>query len=143
MQGYFTLDEAQRLLPEIVEGLNRIKALHEVYKQAEGEIQNTARRVMQLGGVRVDLQHLAALKHRRDSSSAHIKEMLESIQSRGCLVKDIEAGLVDFPTLYKGEEVYLCWKLGERGIGHWHGTEEGFRGRKPIDRDFLDHHEGD
>jgi hypothetical protein len=143
MRRYFTLDEAQRLLPEIVEGLNRIKALNEVYKQAEGEIQNTARRVVRLGGVRVDLQHLAALKHRRDSSSAHIQEMLESIQSHGCLVKDIEAGLVDFPTLYQGEEVYLCWKLGERGIGHWHGAEEGYRGRKPIDRDFLDHHEGD
>lgn len=143
MQRYFTLDEAQRLLPEIVEGLNRIKALHEVCKQAEAEIQNTARRIVQLGGVRVDLEHLAGLKHRRDSSSAHIKEALESIQAHGCLVKDIEAGLVDFPALYKGEEVSLCWKLGERGIGHWHGVEEGFRGRKPIDRDFLDHHEGD
>ena len=143
MQRYFTLDEAQRLLPEIVEGLNRIKALREVCKQAEAEIQNTARRIVQLGGVRVDLEHLAGLKHRRDSSSAHIKEALESIQAHGCLVKDIEAGLVDFPALYKGEEVSLCWKLGERGIGHWHGVEEGFRGRKPIDRDFLDHHEGD
>jgi hypothetical protein len=39
--------------------------------------------------------------------------------------------------------VSLCWKLGERGIGHWHSAEEGFRGRKPIDREFLDHHEGD
>ena len=37
----------------------------------------------------------------------------------------------------------LCWKLGEAGIGHWHGLEEGFRGRKAIDRDFLDNHEGD
>jgi hypothetical protein len=143
MQRYFTLDEAQRLLHEIVAGLNRIKALHEVYKQVEGEIQNTARRVVQLGGVRIDLQHLAGLKHRRDSSSASIKAALESLQSHGCVIKDIETGLVDFPALYKGEEVYLCWKLGESGIGHWHGVEEGFRGRKPIDREFLDHHEGD
>lgn len=143
MGRYFTLDQAQRLLPEILQGLNRVKALHEIYKEAAGEIQATARRVVQMGGVRVDLQHLSGLKQRRDSSSAHIKEVVESIQSHGCLVKDIQAGLVDFPALYKGEEVYLCWKLGERGIGHWHRVEEGFPGRKPIDRDFLDNHEGD
>jgi hypothetical protein len=50
---------------------------------------------------------------------------------------------VDFPTLFRGVEVYLCWKLGESGIEFWHGVDEGFRGRKPIDQDFLDHHEGD
>jgi hypothetical protein len=142
MPRYFTLDEAQSLLPDIVEGLHRIQALHQVYTEAAGEIQATARRVVQLGGVRIDLQHMAVLKHRRDSSSAHVKQVLESIQSHGCVVKDIEAGLVDFPALYKGEEVYLCWKLGERGIGYWHGVEEGFRGRKAIDRDFLDNHQG-
>jgi hypothetical protein len=61
----------------------------------------------------------------------------------GVLVKDLDTGLVDFPTLFRGVEVYLCWKLGENGIEFWHGVEEGFRGRKSIDQDFLDHHEGD
>ena len=51
--------------------------------------------------------------------------------------------LVDFPTLFKGVEVYLCWKLGEPAIDFWHGIDEGFRGRKPIDKEFLDHHRGD
>ena len=44
--------------------------------------------------------------------------------------------------LYRGEEVYLCWKLGEGAIEFWHG-DEGFKGRKPIDRDFLDNHQGE
>ncbi|MCE5307726.1 MAG: DUF2203 domain-containing protein [Acidobacteriales bacterium] len=140
MRRYFTVDQAQGLLTEITESLNRIKALHEVHKQAAEEIQETARRVVQLGGVRIDLQRLAALKNRRDSSAVHIKEALESIQSHGCVVKDLDAGLIDFPALFKGKEVYLCWQLGERGIGYWHGLEEGFRGRKLIDRDFLAHH---
>jgi len=50
---------------------------------------------------------------------------------------------VDFPTLLRGDEVYLCWRLGEPCIGFWHGVDEGFRGRKPVDRDFLDNHRGD
>ena len=59
------------------------------------------------------------------------------------MVKDLDVGLIDFPTLYRGEEVYLCWKLGETGIQYWHGIDEGFRGRKKIDRDFLDNHKGE
>ncbi len=56
-------------------------------------------------------------------------------------MKDLDIGLVDFPTLFQGEEVYLCWKLGEAGIRFWHGIDEGFRGRKPIDAEFLEHHQ--
>ena len=57
---------------------------------------------------------------------------MEQVQSFGCLIKDLDVGLIDFPTLYRGEEVYLCWKLGEDGIEFWHGVSEGFRGRKKI-----------
>ena len=62
-----------------------------------------------------------------------VKQAVEKVQEFGCLVKDLDIGLIDFPTLLKGEEVYLCWKLGEAGIRFWHGVQEGFRGRKPID----------
>ena len=48
----------------------------------------------------------------------------------GCQLKDVEIGLVDFPTLYRGKEVYLCWKFGEAGIGYWHPIEDGYRGRQ-------------
>jgi hypothetical protein len=82
-------------------------------------------------------------KARREQSAAVLRNAIESVQQMGCLVKDLDTGLVDFPTLFRGVEVYLCWKLGESGIDYWHGVEEGFRGRKAIDQDFLDHHEGD
>ena len=82
-------------------------------------------------------------KRRRDSSAAGLKETLEKIQEYGCVVKDLDIGLLDFPTLYRGEEVYLCWKLGEKGIGYWHGVHEGFRGRKAIDSEFLANHRGE
>jgi hypothetical protein len=48
-------------------------------------------------------------------------------------VKDLDIGLLDFPCRVNGEIILLCWKLGEEGITHWHGVEEGFAGRKPID----------
>ena len=56
-----------------------------------------------------------------------------SSQALGVLVKDLDRGLVDFPALRDGEEVLLCWQVGEGEIAYWHGLEEGFAGRKPLD----------
>jgi hypothetical protein len=72
-----------------------------------------------------------------------LRDRIEAVLETGCLVKDLDIGLVDFPTLFRGEEVYLCWKLGENAIAFWHSEDEGFQGRKPIDQDFIDHHKGD
>jgi len=62
-----------------------------------------------------------------------VKDAVAEIHATGVQVKDLEIGLLDFPCRVEGETVLLCWKLGEQGITHWHGTEEGFAGRKPID----------
>ncbi len=62
-----------------------------------------------------------------------LQDAVTKIQETGCLVKDLDMGLVDFPCRLKGEDVYLCWKLGEERIGFWHGVNEGFAGRKPLD----------
>lgn len=118
-------------------------ALKSEYQAAEAEQQNFSRRIGMLGGVVVDHSGLLQQKHRRESAAQQLRTVLEKIQEFGCLVKDLDIGLIDFPTLYKGVEVYLCWKLGESGIHYWHGVEEGFRGRKPIDQQFLDQHEGE
>lgn len=57
---------------------------------------------------------------------------MDEIQALGVLVKDLDTGLVDFPALRGGEEVLLCWQLGEDEIRYWHGLEEGFAGRKEL-----------
>ncbi len=118
-------------------------ALKSEYQEAEEAWQGFQRHVMIQGGVLVDRAQMLEHKNRRESSVLHLKETLEKIQEYGVLVKDLDIGLIDFPTLFRGEEVYLCWKLGESGIQFWHGVHEGFRGRKPIDRDFLEHHQGE
>jgi hypothetical protein len=143
MARRFTLDEAQRLLPEVERFLRSAVDARQDYQEAEGVIQAMKERIMLLGGVMVDRDQALEAKTRREQASAVLRNAVENVQQLGCLVKDLDSGLVDFPTLLRGVEVYLCWKLGEPGIEYWHGVDEGFRGRKLIDRDFLDHHEGD
>jgi hypothetical protein len=140
---FFTLQQAEQLLPQVESVIREAIALKSEYQQAESDCQEFRRRVMTLGGVLVDYSKLLDRNRRRDSSAQQLKEAIERILEYGCLVKDLDVGLIDFPTLFNGQEVYLCWKLGESGIQFWHGVEEGFRGRKAIDREFLEHHQGD
>jgi hypothetical protein len=142
MAKLFTLDEAQRLLPEVERLMRSAIDARADYQQAEAAIHSMSERIMLLGGVMVDREKALQAKTRREQAAAVLRNAIESIQEMGCLVKDLDTGLVDFPTLFRGTEVYLCWKLGESGIDFWHGVEEGFRGRKPIDKEFLDHNKG-
>ena len=143
MAKRFTYAEAQSLLPQVERLLRDALALKSEYEEAEREVQAFGQRIMLMGGMVVDREKALETKRRHEAAAGRLRAVLEEIQETGCLIKDLNIGLVDFPTLLRGTEVYLCWKLGEEAIGYWHGVDEGFRGRKPIDQDFLDHHEGD
>ena len=62
-----------------------------------------------------------------------VRRLLGALQEAGIVVRDIDRGLIDFPTIRDGEEVYLCWELGEDSIDWWHDVEDGYRGRQPLD----------
>ena len=143
MQRFFTLPQAEQLLPEVESAIRDAIALKSQYQDAEQEWQNFCRRVAMQGGMLVDHGRLLEQKSNRESTAHSLKDAIDKIHEYGCLVKDLDIGLIDFPTLLRGEEVYLCWKLGESGIQFWHGVSEGFHGRKPIDQEFLDHHQGE
>jgi hypothetical protein len=143
MPRFFTLQQAEQLLPDVESAIRDAISLKSEYEQAEDEWQSFSRRVTMLGGVLVDHSQLRKQKNQRESVAHRLKEAIEKIQEYGCVVKDLDIGLIDFPTQFRGEEVYLCWKLGESGIRFWHGVHEGFRGRKPIDQEFLQHHRGE
>ena len=64
---------------------------------------------------------------------AEIVRLINRIEEHGCVVKDLDLGLLDFPALRDGRAVYLCWKAGEPQIAHWHGTDETFVDRKPLE----------
>ncbi|HYM08343.1 MAG TPA: DUF2203 domain-containing protein [Terriglobales bacterium] len=143
MSRRFTLEEAESLLPAIEESMRQAISLKSEFERAEGALQSINQRVIMLGGVLVDREKVYQHKLHRDQSAEQLKAAMQRIQESGCIIKDLDIGLVDFPTLFRGEEVYLCWKLGESSIGFWHGTQEGFAGRKPIDQEFRDTHRGD
>ena len=62
-----------------------------------------------------------------------VRRLLGALQEAGIVVRDIDRGLIDFPAIREGEEVYLCWELGEDSIDWWHDVEDGYRGRQPLD----------
>jgi len=139
----FTLSEAQSLISRVDGLLRRAIALKADYQEAEEKVQAIAQRVSLMGGMLVDREQVIDARNRRGEAGTQLKNAIEQVQEFGCVVKDLDIGLIDFPTLLRGEEVYLCWKLGEPSIAWWHGVDEGFRGRKAIDQDFLDNHRGD
>jgi hypothetical protein len=143
MPRRFTLGEAQRLLPEVGRLLREGVSLRSRHREAQERFQALSEHIRMMGGSIVDRPNAVETRTKLDESSAMLRNVIESIQETGCTLKDLDTGLLDFPSLYRGREVYLCWKLGEPDIAFWHGVEEGFAGRKPIDQDFLDHHEGD
>jgi hypothetical protein len=142
MSRRFTLAEAQDLIPRVDRLLRQAIEMKASYDEAEKQIQAFQERVMMMGGVAVDRERAVEARTRRDGAAAQLRSSIEQVQEVGCLIKDLDIGLIDFPTTYRGNEVYLCWKLGEGGIEYWHGVDEGFRGRKKIDRDFLENHQG-
>ena len=92
--------------------------------------------------VGIELEEVLAMMEKISDRGGHDTRIMRAMQisSNDDDIKDLEIGLIDFPTLFRGQEVYLCWKLGEDKIRFWHGIHEGFRGRKAIDQDFLDNH---
>jgi len=129
----FTLDEAQSLLPVLESLLKRGIEGKKLIEAVDAEFQETAHQVFLNGGMLLDIVHLARRKAERERAIQRVKDALAEIDAAGVQVKDLDIGLLDFPCEVEGEIVLLCWKLGEPKIAHWHGTSEGFAGRKPID----------
>jgi hypothetical protein len=130
---YFNRHEAEELLPVIGQFLEDARKQKRTLDSITAEISNAALRIMMLGGSLPPFAELHRKKSQCEKVAEQLARTIDEIQQTGCLVKDLETGLVDFPSLRGGEEVYLCWKLGEKRIGYWHGIEEGFAGRKPLD----------
>jgi hypothetical protein len=129
----FTLDEALTLLPVLESLLRTSIGGKQLMEEIEGEMQALGHRIFLNGCTHVDIVSVAQRKAERGKAEQRAKDALAEIDSIGVQVKDLDIGLLDFPCEVEGEIVLLCWKMGEKSITHWHGTSEGFAGRKLID----------
>ena len=132
----FTIDEAQSLLPVLESLLKRAIEGKKAAEELESGLSELARRIYISGGMKVDA---ASVVKQRAEMEAHLKlarESVAEIDAIGVQVKDIDAGLLDFPCRLDDQVVLLCWRMGETSIEHWHTVESGFQGRQPVDDRF-------
>ena len=130
----FTLEEAQGLLPVLESLLKRALESKRLVEAIDGEFQDLSHRIFLEGGILLRVGQWSARKAEREKATQAARDSLAEIDAIGVQVKDLDIGLLDFPCRVGEQIILLCWKLGETHIAHWHGTEEGFAGRKPIDQ---------
>jgi hypothetical protein len=128
---YFTLEEANATVDElrpVVERMVEHRRRFAVARDRRGDLTEQA------GSNGGDLTptDFAEVEQELEAEATELARCIEQIQAAGALVKDLDQGLLDFPALREGEEILLCWHLGEDEIGYFHGTDEGFIGRKPL-----------
>ena len=136
MSKVFTLSEAQTLLPVLEALLRKAQAAGTRAGELESEMQQLTQRIFLSGGMHVNVVQAARRRAEREKTLQEARDTLLEIDEIGVQVKDLEKGLLDFPCVVDGQTVLLCWKLGEKEIGFWHTTEDGFAGRKPLDARF-------
>ena len=132
MPRYFTPSEANDELAEIRPLAEELVSHRREQQRLQSERLELAAKIAGNGGG-IDTQAMAALEEAEERERIAVARCVNEIHGRGAIVKDLDEGLVDFPALRHGEEILLCWRLGEDEVAHWHGLEEGFAGRKRLD----------
>ena len=134
-ERYFTPEEANELLPEVRLAAEELVEHRLAARAVAAKRAQLVTRIAGNGGD-FDPQEPRELEEDFERETAAIAEAVERLEQLGVIVKDADRGLVDFPALREsGEEVLLCWQVGEDEIAYWHGLEEGFAGRKPLPLD--------
>jgi hypothetical protein len=130
-ERYFTPAEANRLLAEVRPIAEAMVGHRRAYTVATARRARLVSRIAGNGGD-FDPQEPRAVEEDVERESAEVVRCVAQLERLGVVVKDLDRGLVDFPALRDGEEVLLCWQVGEDEVAFWHGLEEGFAGRKPL-----------
>jgi len=135
-EKHFTLVEANQLLPRLRPILEQLVAIRRNMSVKQHEME-ALRAHVRGNGATAEGRAFARLKEELQALGEQLRQGIDQIHGFGCQLKDLDIGLIDFPTLRRGQEVLLCWRLGEQGIAFWHATHEGFSERKPVGDEFT------
>lgn len=131
----FSVDEANALLPRLEADLHRLQRLYRQAKDKYVELKQLKAVGTRPDGRLIMARDFAQARLEFDHRVREINQALDGIHRLGVRVKHIGLGLVDFPARVDGRNVLLCWRLGEPQVAFWHGVGEGYRGRKPLNRE--------
>ncbi len=130
MERLFTLAEANGELPWLRKKFIELTALRRRSNEVSEEIRETMIKAKGNGGFKEE--EVNATEKMLSDLMGAIKKRLAEITDKGIVVRDADAGLVDFPSLLNNEKVHLCWKMGEENIGYWHEIDKGYSNRRPL-----------
>jgi len=131
MERTFTLDEANAAVAQL---RPVVEQLVEHRRRLDAAQRRQAQLLTRIAGNGGDMQpsDLREVAAAIQAEADVIGECAERINDAGAQIKSLEEGLLDFPSTRDGEDILLCWKLGEEEIRYWHAPSEGFAGRKPL-----------
>lgn len=125
MFEYYTPQKANKVLPEVKRKFNLIVAIRDQIVAMQEELQH----ILESDG---SLDKYMVKKQELNTAMSNLYKAIEDLESTGIMIKSVDEGLLDFPSMKFNEEVWLCWKAGEDEVKFWHGKNEGFTGRKPL-----------
>ena len=120
---HYTREEARELLPQVQVWLDRLVQLQEPLAGAAGKVEELLSHGQDCGGPTIE---------RYLGIQSEFLEFLSEFKKRQILIKDVNRGLVDFPSILDGREVFLCWEQGETDIEFWHELDAGYAGRERL-----------
>jgi len=121
---YFSVEEANSFIPKLLIDIPRIQSLMKSLACEYPDVRKAREKAQFNGGSLQGVDYINCV--------LQINSLTEGLESKGCVLKGIEHGLVDFPSLRNGKEVCLCWKNPEERIEYWHDIQSGFAGRQRI-----------
>ena len=125
MFSHFTIKDANEALPAVIKKFKNIVNMKDQAAAIQSEMETNPKYMSSFKDYVIKKQELNA-------TISNFYKAIEDLENTGVVIKSVEEGLLDFPSIRFNEEVWLCWKEGETEIKFWHGKDEGFMGRKPL-----------